>query len=81
MSLSPPNMIFDYKSCCTPNYEGRAMAFIVVVLKILFGLDGITEYEISRVAEKINRFVSYFQGVFNQDFKDSQKLKKVHKDF
>ncbi|XP_033207178.1 TATA box-binding protein-associated factor RNA polymerase I subunit B [Belonocnema kinseyi] len=58
MALSPPNMIFDYKSSCTPNYEGRAMAFIVVVLKILFGMDGITEYEISRVAEKINREAS-----------------------
>lgn len=38
-----------------PNYEGRAMAFIIVVLKVLLRMDGITEYEISRVAEKINR--------------------------
>jgi TATA box-binding protein-associated factor RNA polymerase I subunit B len=48
-------MKFTFKSPLTPNYEGRAMAYIIVVLKILFGLDDITENEISRVVEKINR--------------------------
>ena len=57
MALSPPKMIFNEKSSYTPNYEGRAMAFIVVAMKMLFSLDGITEYEISRVTEKLNRFV------------------------
>lgn len=52
-------MIFNGQTFM-PNYEGRVMAFIIVVMKILFGMDGITEYEISRVAEKINMFVSIF---------------------
>lgn len=54
MARSPPNMEFNMKSHLIPNYEGRAMAFIIVTMKILFGLDGITEYEISRVIDKIN---------------------------
>ncbi|KAK0183093.1 hypothetical protein PV327_001165 [Microctonus hyperodae] len=54
MARSPPNMKFNMKSQLLPNYEGRAMAFIIVVMKILFGLDGITEYEISRVIDRIN---------------------------
>lgn len=48
-------MIFDYRKPCIPNYEARAMAFIIVVLKVLFGLDGITEHIISKTAEHINK--------------------------
>ncbi|XP_011505076.1 PREDICTED: TATA box-binding protein-associated factor RNA polymerase I subunit B [Ceratosolen solmsi marchali] len=55
---SPSIMKFTSKSSLIPNYEGRAMAYIVVVLKTLFGLDDITETEISRVVEKINRVAS-----------------------
>lgn len=49
-------MVFDPKKSCIPNYEGRAIAFIIVVLKTLLALDDITEYQISRIAEKINRY-------------------------
>ncbi|KYN10880.1 L-asparaginase [Trachymyrmex cornetzi] len=55
ISLSSPKMTFD-KISCIPNYEGRAMAFIIVILKTLLSLDGITENEISNVAENINRY-------------------------
>ncbi|XP_012250900.2 TATA box-binding protein-associated factor RNA polymerase I subunit B isoform X1 [Athalia rosae] len=54
IALSPPKMIFNKLEPLIPNYEGRAMAYIVVVVKILFSMDGITEYEMSRIAEKIN---------------------------
>ncbi|XP_047351708.1 TATA box-binding protein-associated factor RNA polymerase I subunit B [Vespa velutina] len=54
IALSPPTMIFDFKRSYIPNYEARAMAFIIVVLKVLFGLDGITENIISKTAEHIN---------------------------
>ncbi|XP_014600234.1 PREDICTED: TATA box-binding protein-associated factor RNA polymerase I subunit B [Polistes canadensis] len=54
IALSPPTMIFDFKKSDIPNYEARAMAFIIVVLKVLFGLDGITECTISKIAERIN---------------------------
>ncbi|XP_011331057.2 TATA box-binding protein-associated factor RNA polymerase I subunit B [Ooceraea biroi] len=53
VALSPPKMTFDRRTCI-PNYEGRAIAFIIVVMKTLLGLDGITEYEISKVAASIN---------------------------
>ncbi|XP_058793595.1 TATA box-binding protein-associated factor RNA polymerase I subunit B [Phymastichus coffea] len=52
---SPSQMRFTHKSSLFPNYEGRAMAYIIVVLKVLFGLDDITEKEISHVTDKINR--------------------------
>ncbi|KYN40806.1 L-asparaginase [Trachymyrmex septentrionalis] len=55
ISLSSPKMTFD-KISCIPNYEGRAMAFIIVILKTLLSLDGITENEISNVADNINRY-------------------------
>ncbi|XP_076241063.1 TATA box-binding protein-associated factor RNA polymerase I subunit B [Calliopsis andreniformis] len=54
IALSPPKMTFDSKKSYIPNYEGRAIAFIIVVLKTLLALDDITEYQISRIAEKIN---------------------------
>ena len=54
IALSPPKMTFDAKKSYIPNYEGRAIGFIIVVLKTLLALDDITEYQISRLAEKIN---------------------------
>ncbi|XP_018310608.1 TATA box-binding protein-associated factor RNA polymerase I subunit B [Mycetomoellerius zeteki] len=57
ISLSSPKMTFD-KISCIPNYEGRAMAFIIVILKTLLSLDGITENKISNVAEKINSAIN-----------------------
>lgn len=37
------------------NYEGLAMAYVVMAIKLLFGLDGETEHRISDVAKEINR--------------------------
>lgn len=37
-----------------PNYEGRAMAYIIFVLKLLFGIDGFREIEMSKAACKVN---------------------------
>jgi TATA box-binding protein-associated factor RNA polymerase I subunit B len=54
MTLSPPLMKLHKSARHFPNYEGRAMAFIIFVLKLLFGLDGKTEYEISKVTKKLN---------------------------
>ncbi|CAG9863881.1 unnamed protein product [Phyllotreta striolata] len=41
-----------------PNYEGRVMSVIIFVLKILFGLDGVTERHFSKYAQQCNRIVS-----------------------
>lgn len=57
IALAPPKMLFNSKKSYIPNYEGRAIAFIIIVLKTLLALDGVTEYQISRIAEKINRYV------------------------
>lgn len=38
-----------------PNYEGRTMAFIMLVLKLLFGLDSVTEFKFSSFAKEINK--------------------------
>lgn len=43
-----------YKEGEIPNYEGRAMAFILLVLKLLFGLDGISEFQFSTFATNLN---------------------------
>lgn len=42
------------KPSAMPNYEGRAMAFILFVLKLLYNLDGITECKLSSFAQNIN---------------------------
>lgn len=43
---------------CLPNYEGRVLAALIIILKVLFGLDGKTEHKISKVASKWNRWLS-----------------------
>ncbi|XP_066603826.1 TATA box-binding protein-associated factor RNA polymerase I subunit B isoform X2 [Prorops nasuta] len=53
--LTSPKMTFDSKKSLFPNYEGRVMAFIIVILKLIFSLDGITEYKISQTIANINR--------------------------
>ncbi|CAL7938177.1 unnamed protein product [Xylocopa violacea] len=65
IALSPPKMLFGKRKSYIPNYEGRAIAFIIVVLKILLALDDITEYHISRIAEKINS-IAIDRGLLNE---------------
>lgn len=52
MNLIPPQMTLN--SLSIPNYEGRALAYIIFVLKLIFGLDGQREEEMSTGARKIN---------------------------
>lgn len=54
MIFLPPEMPFLPHSFI-PNYEGRAMAYIVFVLKLLFGVDGYREHEMSDAARKVNQ--------------------------
>lgn len=48
-----------------PNYEGRAMSFILYTLKLLFGLDGQTELQLSRFACDINQTTHENMFVFS----------------
>lgn len=37
-----------------PNYEGRVMSFVVFTLKLLYGLDGVTEKKLSEYCQLVN---------------------------
>ncbi|XP_036150083.1 TATA box-binding protein-associated factor RNA polymerase I subunit B isoform X3 [Monomorium pharaonis] len=76
-SLSPPKMTFDKKTSI-PNYEGRAMAFIIVVLKTLLSLDGITENEISNVVNKINRYKLRMNNLHHKKLEWLVQRNEVH---
>ncbi|XP_052122567.1 TATA box-binding protein-associated factor RNA polymerase I subunit B [Frankliniella occidentalis] len=41
-----------------PNWEGRAMAHIIVAVKLLFGLDDATEHRNSRIARRFNELIA-----------------------
>lgn len=59
LAIYPPEMeIKSYQSKRTPNYEGRAMAYIIFILKYLFGLDDDREERISESAQNINANIS-----------------------
>ncbi|XP_055588046.1 TATA box-binding protein-associated factor RNA polymerase I subunit B [Uranotaenia lowii] len=47
--------VMKRSSSCMPNYEGRAMAFILFALKLLFGLNDNTEVRISSSVADLNR--------------------------
>lgn len=44
-----------------PNFEGRAMAYILFVMKLFFGLDDEREQKISQAAQKINAKLEQFE--------------------
>ena len=54
ISRTLPQMQIDLKPISIPNYEARAMSFILFSMKVLFGLDGKTEFYYSDLAGKIN---------------------------
>ncbi|EFN87076.1 hypothetical protein EAI_04977 [Harpegnathos saltator] len=80
VALSRPKMNFDKKSCI-PNYEGRAMAFIIIVMKILFAMDGITEYEISNFADKVNSINDLKNYIEVHDFMEEKIRDEQKEDF
>lgn len=53
MIFWPPE--FASNGTVLPNYEGRVMAYILFVLKLLFGIDGYREVEMSDAARDINK--------------------------
>lgn len=61
VNFLPPEMRFRSQK---PNYEGRAMAFVLFVLKLFFGIDGYREKEISESACLINHKILPNQLIF-----------------
>lgn len=60
MAFHPPCMEFNRQTkmkICVPNYEGRAMSYIIFVLKSMFGLDDEREARISESAKAINELL------------------------
>lgn len=55
--IYPPEMKYNSKLRYTfiPNYEARAMSYVIFVLKLLFGIDDYREEIISKSASEINR--------------------------
>lgn len=54
IAFFPPAMPFRLGTPVIPNYEGRAMAYIIFVLKLIFGLDDKREKDMSDSARKLN---------------------------
>lgn len=73
--LLPPVMLYQQKSTIIPNYEARAMAFIIFALKLLFGIDSYREEQMSNAARKIN------EALKNADIPGTQKKLFVYKDW
>lgn len=74
INFNPPNMAPTSRRIhfFLQNYEGRAMAFIIFVLKLIFGLDGHREEELSTSARNINETL--------EQIDDSRKI-FVYKDW
>lgn len=60
-----------------PNYEGRAMAYIIFVLKLCFGLDDNREQNISRSAQQVNQKLIEFDSKHDQLFVWSEWVEYV----
>lgn len=61
MAFHPPSMEYTYETrnkFCLPNYEGRAMSYIIFTLKMLFGFDDDRETRISNSAREVNKLLS-----------------------
>jgi hypothetical protein len=61
MIFLPPVMHFHFYA---PNYEGRALAYVLFVLKLLFGVDGYREKEMSESARRVNKKAKPQQEIF-----------------
>lgn len=57
LEFYPPDMNMKNSGSLTravPNFEGRAMAYVIFILKLFFGLDDKREFEISKSVQVIN---------------------------
>ncbi|XP_046390507.1 TATA box-binding protein-associated factor RNA polymerase I subunit B isoform X2 [Ischnura elegans] len=59
-----------------PNYEGRAMSFLLYSLKLLFGLDGFTEENLSKFASEANKILGLSDESNDLASNDSGGLKQ-----
>lgn len=78
MELMPSKLSFN---SFIPSYEARAIAYILFVLKLIFGLDGFREKEISNSARKINFKLKHFgisKRLFNfEDWREFIEYREI----
>ncbi|CAH1970463.1 unnamed protein product [Acanthoscelides obtectus] len=55
ISITNPAFPIRKHKECIPNYEARCMSIILFVMKLYFGMDGVTEYELSKYARLLNQ--------------------------
>lgn len=80
LAFQAPQMKIKKSSALTravPNYEGRAMAYIIFVLKLCFGLDDSREQEISHSAQQVNQTLIEFDSKQDQLFVWSEWVEYV----
>uniref|UniRef100_A0A1A9V8R8 Rrn7/TAF1B C-terminal cyclin domain-containing protein n=1 Tax=Glossina austeni TaxID=7395 RepID=A0A1A9V8R8_GLOAU len=66
INLLPPR--FETRAIISyPNYEARAMAYIIYILKLLFGLDGHKEQLISISTKNMNKKIEHFNSIYNEN--------------
>lgn len=61
IAFYPPRMRMSRRGTiqgAAPNFEGRAMAYIIFIFKLIFGLDDDREIEMSQKAQKVNEKMS-----------------------
>lgn len=67
LAVFPPKMLYENNSYL-PNYESRAMAFIIFLLKLLFGCNGFTEMKMSKSAAKFNAMIKNLDAPYRPVF-------------
>ncbi|XP_076341704.1 TATA box-binding protein-associated factor RNA polymerase I subunit B-like [Tachypleus tridentatus] len=80
LDIFPPHLQWDFsdvalkvkaderhnlESLSIPPFEARAVAYVIVALKLLFGIDGTTEREISSHLKKISKFLPTGVNLFS----------------
>uniref|UniRef100_A0A1B0D9K8 TATA box-binding protein-associated factor RNA polymerase I subunit B n=1 Tax=Phlebotomus papatasi TaxID=29031 RepID=A0A1B0D9K8_PHLPP len=60
INFQPPEMNFNYTGIC-PNYEARAIAYVIFMLKWLFGLDDTSEEKMSEASGQVNAKMRNFR--------------------
>lgn len=71
IAFDPPKMNTKYNSMiipAIPNFEGRAMAYILFILKLFFGLDDEREHKISKSAQVVNQKLDEFNSMTEKLF-------------
>lgn len=77
LAQAKPAMKVNAKSSIIPNYEARAMSFVIFTIKLLFGLDDATEFKFSEFAKIVNNINEDSKLHINKMFVFEQWMKHI----